>query len=267
MKLNKHFNRKNLLWFGLIKKAVFLLFIVFTSFAKANDNNSKFDSANAAYAKGNYENAILLYEKIVSEGQEAPELYFNLGNAYFKSKKIALAILNYERAKKLNPDNEDILVNLKLANQQIEDKIDAVPQLFLLEWKNGFIHTFTEKGWAILCIVFVTIGLILIAIYISSNNQLIKRIGFFGGVSILLFSTFLFFAAKNKYNLTKYSSDAIITSSSVTATGSPSEKGTKLFILHEGTKVNITQEDADWAEIKIANGTVGWVKSNSLTSI
>lgn len=244
-----------------------ILCICSFSVANASENNSPFDSANSEYSKGNYENAVKLYESILNKGEEAPELYFNLGNAYYKSNNIALAILNYERAKKLDPDNEDITVNLKFANQKIEDKIDAAPQLFLSEWKNDLLQQMTEKGWSITCILSIVISLVLLVIYFSTNNRILKQIGFFGGLLLMLSSILLFFVAKEKYNLTKRSDFAIVTSASVTANGSPNEKGTKLFILHEGTKVKIVQEDEDWMEIKIINGNVGWVKSKDLTSI
>ncbi len=244
-----------------------LLFVFTISFSKANESNILLDSANSEYSKGNFENAVKLYESITNKGLEAPELYFNLGNAYYKSNNTAYAILNYERAKKLNPNDEDINVNLKLANQKIEDKIDVAPQLFLTEWKDGIVHLMTEKAWSVLCIFSVVIALLLFAIYVSTHNRTIKQISFFGGTIFILTSGILFFIAEHKYYLTKYSSDAIITSASITATGSPNEKGTKLFILHEGTKVNITQEDNNWTEIKIANGNVGWIQSNTLTAI
>jgi tetratricopeptide (TPR) repeat protein len=250
------------------KKGLIVLLLV-SSFLSANaaGNNITFDSANAAYAKGNYDKAIKLYETITNTTIEASELYFNLGNAYYKTNNIGQAILNYERAKKLAPDDEDIHVNLKLANQKVEDKIDAAPQLFLTEWKNGLVDLMSEKEWSILCILVVIVSLILISIYIISNRRSLKQLGFFGGSVFILFAVVLFFIAQHKYNLTKTSSDAIITTAAVTVTGSPNEKGTKLFILHEGTKVMITQEDGDWTEIKIANGNVGWVKSKMVTAI
>lgn len=263
MKLNKHITTKNLFWIGLIKKAVFLAFIVFASLGKASENTT-LDSANAEYAKGNYENAVKLYESIIDKGLEAPELYFNLGNAYYRSNNIAYAILNYERAKKLDPDNEDILVNLKLANQKTEDKIDVAPQLFLTEWKDAIVKIMTERAWSIFCIVCITIAFILFSIYVSMQDRMVKQIGFWGGSVLFVVSILLFFIAKDAYNQTKYSRDAIITSATVTATGSPNENGTKLFILHEGTKVSIIQQEDSWTEIRIANGNVGWVNSKSL---
>ena len=244
---------------------LFTLFICKTSFA---DNNTiAFDSANASYAKGDFEKAIKQYESLVENNSVSSELYYNLGNAYFKTNNIGLAILNYERAKKINPDDEDLITNLKLANQKTEDKIDAAPQLFLSEWKNGIINIFNEKEWSMICIVLFSISLLLFGIYILSYNNALKKLGFFGGVLILLATIFIFFIAKNKYELTKNSVDAVIISATATITGSPNEKGTKLFILHEGTKVVVTEEAAEWTEIKIANGNVGWIKTNFLQKI
>ena len=249
-------------------KYTFTLLMVFMAlFANADENKNIIDSANTEYAKANYEKAAQLYESVINKGLEAPELYFNLGNAYFKSKDIAHAILNYERAKKLDPVSEDITVNLKLANQQIEDNIDTAPQLFIAEWKDSFIHLTTEKGWALLCIVSFTLSLILFVVYVSFSTKVVKQIGFWGGMVFFIFCIMLFFIAKHKYNLSNFSNEAIIVSASVTVNGSPNEKGTKLFILHEGSKVSITQQDDDWTEIKIPNGSVGWVKSKSLIEI
>lgn len=259
MKSNKRLSK--------LKFLSLLLFTVLYSFASANESNIKLDSANIAYSKGDYNKAAKLYENILSNGLEASEVYFNLGNAYYKTNNIAFAILNYERALKLNPDNDDFNFNLKLANQKIEDKIEAAPQLFLTQWKNGLIDLMTEKGWSVLCIVLVILSLVLFAIYVTMQKKSLKQFGFFGGTTLILLSIITFFVAQHKFKLTKNNSDAIITSPSITVTGSPNEKGTKLFILHEGTKVNITQEDIGWAEVKIANGNTGWIKKSELQKI
>lgn len=255
---------------GMISKLklfVSLIFTVICSLSNANGKYHLLDSANIAYSKGDYKKSVLHYSTILNNGLEAPEVYFNLGNAYYKSNNIAYAILNYERALKLEPDNADINFNLKLANQKTEDKIDVAPQLFLNQWKNSFLDLTSEKGWSQLCIVFIILSLLLFTLYFTIQKKSLKQFGFFGGSSLIILSVILFFVAQHKYNLTKNSRDAIITSASITVTGSPNEKGTKLFILHEGTKVNITQEDVDWTEIKIANGNTGWIKKTELQKI
>ncbi|MCE9539070.1 MAG: tetratricopeptide repeat protein [Bacteroidetes bacterium] len=257
--------------FGLSKLGLampIVIAMIFTvSLATANENNILLDSANSEYSKGDFTKASKLYENILSNGLEAPEVYFNLGNAYYKTNNIAFAILNYERALKLDPDNDDFNFNLKLANQKTEDKIDAAPQLFLSQWKNGLVDLMTEKGWSQLCILLICISLILFAIYITMQKRGLKQFGFFGGTSLVILCVITFFIAQHKYSITKNNSEAIIISPSITVTGSPNEKGTKLFILHAGTKVNVTQEDVSWAEIKIANGNTGWIKKTELQKI
>lgn len=240
---------------------------IFVTLVHANEAESAFKNANTEYEKGNYDAAIKLYESIAKGEQEAVSVYYNLGNAYFKTNNIAFSILNYERAKKLQPENEDILFNLKLANQKIEDKIDEIPQLFITEWKDGIVHQLTERSWSMLFISSLITSLLLFVLYTSSSNRNAKQIGFFGGSVVLILSVFFSFTAKHKYNDSLLSSHAIITSASVTATGSPNEEGTKLFVLHEGTKVSIKQKSNKWIEIKIANGNVGWVKSTTLEAI
>ncbi len=244
-----------------------LLFLFFCKIGFANQQNVVFDSANAAYARGEFEKAIDRYESLVRENTVSPELYYNLGNAYYKTNSIGLAILNYERAKKIFPDDEDLKINLRLANQKAEDKIDAAPQLFLTEWKNGIINIFDESTWSLICIFLFAASLCLIALYILSEKGTVKKIGFFGGTVLLILSAVTFLIAGNKYEVTKNSSDAIVISGTATITGSPNEKGTKLFILHEGTKVVITGENEDWTEIRIANGNVGWIRSKLIEKI
>lgn len=245
----------------------FLLVITLCPVMCVAGSNPLLDSASVAYAKGEYTKAVKFYETILAGGQEASDVYFNLGNSYYKSNNIAFAILNYERAIKLNPDNEDYNFNLKLANQRIEDKIDEAPQLFLTEWKNGIAGLMTERGWSQLCILLIFVSLALFALFISVSHRGLKQLGFFGGSLLIIVSIATFFIAKNTYTLTVNGTQAVITAPSITVTGSPNEKGTKLFIIHEGTKVNITQEDTDWVEIKIANGNTGWVKRAQLERI
>ena len=250
-----------------LNKIIILILIFVSAGVSAENYNVVFDSANAAYAKGKYENAIKLYEQILAADQESSALYFNLGNAYFKSNNLGSAILNYERAKKLDPNNEDLEENLKIANQRTEDKIEAAPQLFLSQWQSGITDIMSEKEWSTLLILLFIASLLLFSVYIASQGKVLKQLGFFGGFFVAALSVFSFFMAKSKYSNTVNSSSAIITSAAVTVTGSPTEKGTKLFILHEGTKVNITDQNEDWIEIKIANGNVGWIKSADLKEI
>ncbi len=243
------------------------LCILFSVPIKALDIVTTYDSANAAYLKKEYAKAILLYETIVQEKKQSPELYFNLGNSYYQSGDFAKAILNYERAKKLNPEDEDIAVNLNFANQKTEDKIEAAPQMFLIEFRNKIVSFLNERSWSILCILFLIAGLSLFAVFISSSRSGLKKAGFYLGASSIVLSIATFFLAQSSYNRIKNHKEAIITSASVTVLGSPSESSTKLFILHKGSKVVIKEENNGWLEVRIANGNVGWVKDTQLEKI
>lgn len=226
-----------------------------------------YDSANAAYAAGKYEKAVKLYESILNDGQESADLYFNLGNSYFKMNDLGSAILNYERAKEIDPDDEDININLKLANQRTEDKIDAAPQLLFAQWENGITQLMSEKEWGIFVIVSVSLAMLLFCIYVFGTSPGLRQTGFFGGAGLILLAVFGFFMGQSQYSAALESRSAIIMVPSVTVCSSPSDKGTKLFILHEGTKVVITEKNEEWTEIRIANGNVGWLKKSSLEEI
>lgn len=246
---------------------LFLFLFLFSLQLIADENTIALDSANKAYSVGNYEEAIKAYEKIINNGWEAPELYYNLGNAYFKSNNVPYAILNYERAKKLAPNDEDIAFNLKLANQRTVDKIEPIPQLFLKEWKDDFMQIFSEKGWSLLSIILFSTALLLIAVYLIVNRLLMKQISFWFGIAFLAMSLISFFVARQCYALAENANDAIVISSSVTVKSSPSEDGAKAFIIHEGTKVSIVETNGEWSEIKISNGNVGWLRSALIAPI
>lgn len=249
------------------KLYILLVCVLFSIRLIASDYATTFANANTAYSKKEYAKAIELYETIVSENQQAPALFFNLGNAYFQTGDFAHAILNYERAKKLNPDDEDILINLKSANQKIEDKIEVAPTLFLVTFKEKLITFLSEKSWSLLCIFSLVLGAILIGVFISSSHYLLKKAGFYLGSSFLVLFIATFFIAKSSYNAAKVHNEAIVTVPSVTVYGSPSDSSTKLFILHQGSKVVIRDENEGWMEIRIANDNVGWIKNIQVEKI
>jgi tetratricopeptide (TPR) repeat protein len=248
-------------------KIMFLYLLLASLFSNAGNNQALVDSANNAYSKNNFDAAVNYYEKIINSGFESGEIYYNLGNSYFKLSKISLAILNYERAAKLLPNDEDIKFNLKLANQKIIDKIERLPKLMIHEWKDNFLNSLSEKEWSILSIILLTIALGLLAIYLSGKKLLLKQVSF--GFALLFFVVALtvFFIAKKQYNNSVNNKEAIIISGSTDVTSSPSENGTKAFVLHEGTKVTVTESSNDWVEIRLPNGNVGWIRSSELAFI
>lgn len=250
----------------IIKITLCLLsFIVSVGYSQ--NSNELFNNANQQYAKGDYEKAIELYQNILNTNVESSELYFNLGNAYYKTNKIGLAILNYEKAKKLSPADEDIETNLTLANLKTEDKIDALPRLFIYDWIDSITNAASEKGWSLLCIGALAVSLIWFVFYLLSTSTNFKKIFFYSGFMFILITICFYFFAQHKYHQTVSSGYAIITSATTTINSSPALKSTKLFILHEGTKVAITGEENNWVEIKLTNGNVGWVDKKDVERI
>jgi len=223
--------------------------------------------ANDLYAKGNFQAAAKQYEKILQNEGVAPELYYNLGNAYYKMNEIGLAILNYERALKLSPLFEDARFNLQLAQQKIVDNVNYNQQFFIQRWITDLMHMFTSNQWFTAGYLFFLAALVFAFLFAFGTSVRQRKNSFYTGIVLLLFAvTSLIFSGIRKNEETN-SLQAIIMTGVVTVKSSPDESGTDLFQLHEGTKVTIKSVLGDWAEIKIGNGNVGWVENKSIEKI
>ncbi len=245
-----------------------LLFLsVFLQTAVAGPEQLLIAKANRAYAAGAYTDASATYKKVVSMGLESPELYYNLGNTYFKMNDYAYAILWYERAKRLDPANEDIDFNLRVANNKIADKIEPLPELFYKRWYNGIVTLFSTDTWAGTGIIFFLLSLALGAVYMMSRVMMLRKTGFWLGSVMLLFSFFCLFFAWTGHSLVQNANEAILVSPTVTIKSSPDEKSVDLFVLHEGTKVQLKDQIGSWYEIRISNGSVGWIPAAALEKI
>lgn len=224
-------------------------------------------AGDSAYMRNEYNLAIRIYETLLSQG-EAAELYYNLGNSYYKSDQIASAILNYERALLLQPGNGDIRVNLEIARSKSLDKVEAVPEFFLFSWTKALIHTLSVDAWGRLAIAFFLLFLVALYLFIFSKSTLLKKIGFVGGVLFLSFTLLAnLFANEQKEELINRNA-AIVMEPSVTVRSTPSEGGTTLFLLHEGSKVTIKDNSMrEWKEIRLEDGKVGWLPAASIEVI
>lgn len=222
---------------------------------------------DSAYLNGDYITASQVYEDLLIDG-EASELYYNLGNSYYKSGEIAKAILNYERALLLEPGNADIRFNLEMAKAKAVDKVETTPEIFFVSWTKSLINMHSVTSWAICAIIFFILLIVSLYFFFFSKTALLKKIGFFSGlVSLLIVILANIFAAQQKSRLTQRDF-AIVMTPNVVVRSTPSESGTSLFVLHEGRKVQI--KDAamrEWKEIKLEDGKVGWVPTSSIEEI
>ncbi len=233
----------------------------------AQTSESNIVAANQAYTKEKYNDAITLYNKVLEKGTVSYELYYNLGNCYYRIANYPMAILNYERAKKLNPADADVEFNLRITNTKIIDKIESVPKLFFVRWWLMLSNVLSYDYWAIVSITSISLFFIFLFIYLASNTYKFKRTSFWTGFSMLIFTIISINFAITQYNNINARNQAIIFAPTVTVKSSPDEKGADKFVIHEGTKVLLLDELNNWVKIKIANGSNGWVEKQSFEII
>jgi tetratricopeptide (TPR) repeat protein len=229
--------------------------------------DSLMSAGNNHYLNRQFTEAVECYQKLIEQGYEAGELYYNLANAYYKQNSLAEAIRYYEKALLLNPGDEDIRQNLSMANARITDKIEDIPVFFLKRWFTSLSGIFSPDQWAVLSLVLFVVALVAFALYIISNRIGIKKTGFTLGVilALLSISGIIFMQGRKKTIL--QSNAAIILAPSQNVKSSPDEQSVNVFVLHEGTKVMVLDSVQNWKEIKIGNGNKGWVPGEVLGEI
>lgn len=229
--------------------------------------DSLISQANKAYTEGAYEVAAGLYKQILDQGYTSAELHYNLGNAFFKSGDIPSAILHYEKARKLDPRNDDIHHNLSLANSRIIDKIEPVPEFFLKKWWKQVLHLMGPEAWSWTIIVLFIIVLIAAAVFLASRSVAVRKMVFWVGVVILALTILSTITGIQSHRELKAAREGVIFTPTVTVKSSPAENSVDLFVIHEGTKVQVLDRVEGWSEIRILNGSVGWVKNSDYRSI
>lgn len=243
---------------------VIFFFLPILAFSDPKDD---FAIANNLYKEGKYNEAIEYYEKIVNQNYFSFELYYNMGNAYFKLKNYPKAILYYEKAKKINSTDEELNHNLNLANTFIKDKVEEIPQLFISNFYSELVKSKASDDWAWLAIKTMFLALSGFLLFLFSSNYLIRKIGFFSAIIIVLFSVLIaslgFEQKKNEEDM----SNAILMVPSCNVLASPDEKATRLFVIHEGIKLKINKKENDWIYIKLSNGNSGWIKASDVEII
>lgn len=224
-------------------------------------------NADSAYARQQYQQAIKDYEELLHDGVSA-ELYYNLGNAYYRTDNITRAVLNYERALLLSPGDGDIRFNLQMARSKTIDKITPESEMFFVTWYHALVNIMSVDGWARTALVSFALAIVLALAYLFSARIWVRKVGFFGGLAfIAVFILANLFAYQQRQELVNRTG-AIIISSAVPVKSTPSKSGTDLFILHEGTKVEITDGIMrGWKEIRVADGKEGWIETSKIEII
>ncbi len=225
------------------------------------------ENADMAYKKGNYQQAIVDYSELIKNNKSA-ELYYNLGNAYFRTNNITQAVIAYERAHLLNPGDADIRHNLKFARNKTIDRIVPEDQIFFKTWYQSLVFYINIDSWATTGLVAMALALSLILCYLFSSRIIFRKIGFYGAMFFLVLSLCSMFLAKQQLQMLSHRTGAIVISPTVNVKKTPAQTSTDVFVLHEGTKVNITDQSIrDWYGIKLTDGREGWIKSSYIEKI
>jgi len=233
----------------------------------AQTMNDVFNRGNELYRAGKYQDAAKEYEHIINQGYSSAELYYNLGNAYYRNDQLARAILSYERAAQLHPSDPDITHNLKLVYLKTVDHIEPVPEMFFIQWMRtvgSLISPETVRLFFILSWVLLFGSLATMYFIVRPDILRVARIIFFVSfISVVLWAVMLGIQSFQETTRDK----AIITAQIVTAKSSPDDKSVDAFVIHEGVKVKLTDIVSDWVKITLADGKVGWIPADQCERI
>jgi tetratricopeptide (TPR) repeat protein len=223
-----------------------------------------YQQANQQYRQKQYASAAASYEKILSEGYKNAATYYNLGNCYYKLDSTGKSILNFERALKLAPDDEDVAYNLRLARSRAVDDSQPVPQLAIVTWWNNFRNANSSGQWALVSLGFIWAALIAFAMALFlGSRKVFNTVGLllvFCSVSSLLF-------AAGQRSREQDANNAIVMVSSSYVKSAPDAGSGDLFMVHEGTRLQILDQVGEWNKIRLADGKVGWIEKQNFERI
>lgn len=242
------------------------LLILFASltYAFAGELESLFQQGNAAYHSEKYQEAIKQYQKILSQGYESAEIYYNIGNCYFRLAQIGPAILYYEKARKLNPHDPDIAYNLELANLKVVDRLETPPRFFLFHWWDGIKLFYSIAQLTYLIIILFSLVVLFLIIWLFSKRSRLQRLSLSGAVLVgvlLVFWTYILFIRIHEQN---HLIEGVVLAPTVTVRSAPDENSTDVFVLHEGSKIRLEEQHDKWVKISLPDGKTGWIQSETL---
>jgi tetratricopeptide (TPR) repeat protein len=242
-------------------------FCLNASKAIAADAQQLFQNANAAYQAGNFALAVEQYETVLTSGKMfSAELYYNLGNGYFRLNQTGRAILNYERAARLSPTDADIQTNLSVARGRVTDDIEAVSEVFFVKWYRLLRSALTVDTWATFGLFFLWLSGGGFAIWLLGQQRAWKKRGFIVGCVALPLSLLIFLMTNNAAKITE-ATFGIVMSKETLFRNAPNENAAVTATLHEGIKLEIVDKIGELTKVKLANGEEGWVMAADVEKI
>lgn len=250
-----------------MKKFVTVILLFLSLGIHAQAPNELFNEANTFYKVEDYNRALGVYLALEEKGLVSSDLYFNLGNCYYKLNKVAPAIYYYEKALKVDPANEDAQHNLTFAKRMTLDVIEELPKTFLQRFSANVIQKLPFDTWALIAVITSFLASLLFLLYYFSGSSKMKLLYFnttIFAVFVMLVSVFFAF---DNYDTVQKNRTAIIFTTKAEIKNAPTANSEKVFELHEGTKVIILDELDNWKKIIIADGKIGWIYTDNLKEI
>ncbi|MBN2279022.1 MAG: tetratricopeptide repeat protein [Candidatus Marinimicrobia bacterium] len=241
---------------NIIKRIAILSLLI--TLAIAQDVDFLFEKANEHYQQENFREAIKLYEDILRNGQESGKLYYNLGNAYYKIDEIGKAVLYYEKALVLMPEDENLAFNLKLANVKVQDRIQVPEDSFIIKVHQKFINLFSIYVWSVLFSVFVLMAALVFFISVWLAKYDLKFLRNFALIAIVM-AMVSGYPTLQKHQKEELTSKGVVLETVVDVFAAPDSESTRLFNIHEGTVFTILDIDGSWFKIELLDGKQGWV--------
>lgn len=245
---------------------VFMLLLCAT-WVYANENIQLWNKANDAYSMGQYESALADWLQIEDSGEHSYKLYCNIGNAYYKTGSMGKAVLYYEKALKLNPAGEDAKINLQIAKLQTLDKIEVVPEFILTTWIKDIRNMMSSDSWAYVALGLFAVVALLMLLFKFAPTVGQRKFSFVLACTVFLFAIFAVIFAANLRANANSEDQAIVMVPVSNVKSAPNATGNNLFILHEGSKVEILEEAGKWCRIEISDGRQGWMQKNDVDVI
>ena len=252
-----------------MRKLLMLLSVLFLccSMALGQEKETTFENANSAYNAGQFENAVMLYKEILESGQHSAELYFNLANSYYRLNQVGESIFYFEKAKQLKPTDEDINVNSNFAQNMAIDAVEVLPKSQITKLREKTIDLFSQDGWAFFIILLAWFLVFFWGLYLWNKVPVIKRTFF---IFTLVLGSLLMGSLSIgviKSSMTADTTYGILFNKKIEVWAEPNSRAEVLFLLHEGTKVQMLDQLQEWRKIRIANGSEGWIKNGRVRSL
>lgn len=231
----------------------------------AQDNGMQI--ALQSYNEGDYQTAIEQYEAIIAAKKHSLELFYNLGNSYYRNGNIGKAILNYERALLISPKEEDVIYNLDIARESIEVPLETINEFFLIQWRNNISSMASSWTWAILTILMVWLGFFSLGVWQIKDDRRTKILSFTAGIGLLLASFIPLSLGMNRLTQQKNSGKGIVITDGKFLHSAPDDNSENLQPLYPGYKVKILDQIENYYKVKLSNGSIGWTRLNDIEEI